>query len=66
MLGVGVGVGVGVSVVHTVTVVTPTVVRVLIVVVVLFVIGTILYNAISQKRAYDEAHPAEAASAASH
>ncbi|HIH2760911.1 TPA: hypothetical protein ACYLM8_007885, partial [Burkholderia lata] len=41
-------------------------VSILIVVAVLLVIGTILYNAISQKHAYDEAHPAEAASAASH
>ncbi|MEN2470204.1 hypothetical protein [Burkholderia sp. GS2Y] len=41
-------------------------VSILIVVAVLLVIGTILYNAISQKRVYDEAHPAEAASAASH
>ncbi|WP_323122171.1 hypothetical protein [Burkholderia alba] len=39
-------------------------VSILIVVVVLLVIGTILYNAISQKREFDEAHPAEAASAA--
>ncbi|HDR9486044.1 TPA: hypothetical protein QDC20_006443 [Burkholderia aenigmatica] len=35
-------------------------VSILIVVAVLLVIGTILYNAISQKHAYDEAHPAEA------
>ncbi|MEY8172729.1 hypothetical protein [Burkholderia multivorans] len=41
-------------------------VSILIIVAVLLVIGTILYNAISQKRAYDEAHPTEAASAASH
>ncbi|MBJ9942798.1 hypothetical protein I7819_23280 [Burkholderia multivorans] len=41
-------------------------VSILIIVAVLLVIGTILYNAISQKRAYDEARPAEAASAASH
>jgi uncharacterized protein (UPF0333 family) len=39
-------------------------VSILIVVVVLAVIATILYNAITEKRAYDEAHPAEAASAA--
>lgn len=32
-------------------------VSILIVVAVLLVIGTILYNAISQKHAYDEAHP---------
>ncbi|MGU7779573.1 hypothetical protein [Burkholderia sp. PU8-34] len=38
-------------------------VGILIVVVVGIVIATILYNAISQKRAYDEAHPAEASSA---
>ncbi|WP_175687834.1 hypothetical protein [Burkholderia anthina] len=38
-------------------------VSILIVVAVLLVIGTILYNAVSQKRAYDEAHPVEAASA---
>jgi len=41
-------------------------VSILVVVAVLLVIGTIAYNAISQKHAYDEAHPAEAASAASH
>lgn len=40
-------------------------VSILIVVVVVFVIGTILYNAITQKHAYDEAHPDEAASAVS-
>ncbi|WP_185732203.1 MULTISPECIES: hypothetical protein [unclassified Burkholderia] len=38
-------------------------VGILIVVAVSIVIGTILYNAISEKRAYDEAHPAEATSA---
>ncbi|WDD93568.1 hypothetical protein Bsp3421_003656 [Burkholderia sp. FERM BP-3421] len=38
-------------------------VSILIVVAVVLVIGTILYNAISQKRDYDEAHPAPAASA---
>ncbi len=39
-------------------------VSILIVVAVSLVIGTILYNAISEKRAYDEAHPAAPASAA--
>ncbi len=38
-------------------------VSILIVVAVVLVIGTILYNAISQKRDYDEAHPAPATSA---
>ncbi|CAM3031767.1 hypothetical protein [Burkholderia ubonensis] len=38
-------------------------VSILIVVAVLLVIGTILYNAISEKRAYDDAHPAVASSA---
>ncbi|WGS43201.1 hypothetical protein LFL97_06650 [Burkholderia sp. JSH-S8] len=38
-------------------------VSILIVVAVALVIGTILYNAVSQKRAYDEAHPAVASSA---
>jgi len=40
-------------------------VSILIVVAVLLVTGTILYNAISEKRAYDDAHPAAPASAAS-
>ncbi|WP_251232747.1 hypothetical protein [Burkholderia mallei] len=42
-------------------------VAILIVVVIALVISTILYNAISQKHEYDEAHPhaASAASAAS-
>ena len=38
-------------------------VSILIVVAVVFVIVAILYNAISQKRAYEEAHPSEAAGA---
>ncbi|KVE36681.1 hypothetical protein [Burkholderia sp. TSV86] len=38
-------------------------VAILIVVMVALVIGTILYNAISQKHEYDEAHPPEAAPA---
>ncbi len=38
-------------------------VSILIVVAVLLVIGTIFYNAISEKRAYDDAHPAVASSA---
>lgn len=39
-------------------------VAVMIVAIVLAVIGTVLYNAISEKRAYDAAHGGEAASGA--
>jgi hypothetical protein len=39
-------------------------VSILIVVAVVLVIGTILYNAISQKREYDDAHPVQPATSA--